>query len=77
MRGARLLEAMRARALLLVASATASSLRCCGGVRRQRAADAEFTLEQLGGIEQRSCQERCKELVRLRGGGADEKVEGQ
>eukprot|EP00321_Phaeocystis_globosa_P000079 CAMPEP_0118815188 /NCGR_PEP_ID=MMETSP1162-20130426/4027_1 /TAXON_ID=33656 /ORGANISM="Phaeocystis Sp, Strain CCMP2710" /LENGTH=706 /DNA_ID=CAMNT_0006745127 /DNA_START=24 /DNA_END=2144 /DNA_ORIENTATION=- len=67
---------LRARALLLVASATASTFRSFAGVPRQRAADAELTLEQLGRIEQQSCQARCQELVRLRGGGADEKVEG-
>ena len=67
---------MRARAFLLVASATASTFRSFAGVPRQRAADVELTLEQLGRIEQQSCQARCQELVRLRGGGADEKVEG-
>jgi L1 cell adhesion molecule like protein len=45
-------------------------------VPRQRAADAELTLEQLGRVEQQSCQAHCQALVRLRGGGADEKVEG-
>jgi len=45
-------------------------------VSRQRAADAELTLEQLGRVEQQSCQAHCQALVRLRGGGADEKVEG-
>ena len=66
----------RAFSFLLVASATASTFRSFAGVPRQRAADAELTLEQLGRIEQQSCQARCQELVRLRGGGADEKVEG-
>jgi L1 cell adhesion molecule like protein len=62
--------------ILLVASATASTLRSFAGVPRQRAADAELTLEQLGRVEQQSCQAHCQALVRLRGGGADEKVEG-
>jgi len=62
--------------LLLVASATASTLRSFAGVTRQRAADAELTLEQLGRVEQQSCQAHCQALVRLRGGAADEKVEG-
>ena len=62
--------------LLLVASTTASTLRSFAGVPRQRAADAELTLEQLGRVEQQSCQLHCQALVRLRGGGADEKVEG-
>ena len=42
---------MRARAFLLVASATASTFRSFAGVPRQRAADAELTLEQLVAME--------------------------
>ena len=61
---------------LLVAAAAASTLRSSAGVSRRRAADAELTLEQLGRVEQQSCLAHCQALARLRGGGADEKVEG-